>query len=94
MVVPQYYGHREKLRLSGMENLLQELNVGALRIARDVAQRTNTLMAGNICNSTVYQRDDKDAIEKTRAMFKVIPKCPLLHLFKTYWDIFMIFFYI
>lgn len=65
-----YYGHREKLRLIGMEEKLLQLNVGALRIARQVADATGTLMAGNICNTTVYQRDDVTAIEKTQAMFK------------------------
>nr|KAG5705068.1 hypothetical protein BaRGS_018798 [Batillaria attramentaria] len=65
-----YYGHREKLRLLGQENLLEPLNVGALRIARDVARRTGTLMAGNICNTTMYRRDDIVAVEKTEAMFK------------------------
>ena len=74
----QYYGHREKLRLTGMEDLLEPLNLTALRIARDVADRTNTLMAGNICNSTIYERDNSEAIEKTRVMFKVI-QCVWCH---------------
>ncbi|XP_076445006.1 betaine--homocysteine S-methyltransferase 1-like [Babylonia areolata] len=65
-----YYGHREKLRLTGMEDRLEALNVDALRLAREVADRTGTLMAGNICNSSVYRRDDPATIEATRAMFK------------------------
>ena len=32
---------------------------------------TGTLFAGNICNTTVYVRDDEDAIAAARAMFKV-----------------------
>ncbi|XP_067676254.1 betaine--homocysteine S-methyltransferase 1-like [Haliotis asinina] len=65
-----YYGHREKLRLIGKEHLIEKLNHEALKIARDVADETGTLMAGNICNTTVYVKDNRDSIEKTEAMFK------------------------
>ncbi|KAL8584382.1 hypothetical protein ACOMHN_032002 [Nucella lapillus] len=65
-----YYGHREKLRLVGLEQRLEELNLKALRIARQVADSTATLMAGNICNSTVYSRADRQAIDTVQAMFK------------------------
>ncbi|ESO90437.1 hypothetical protein LOTGIDRAFT_217867 [Lottia gigantea] len=65
-----YYGHREKLRVIGRENELETLNRKALQMARDVADRTSTLMAGNICNTTVYMRDDPEAIKKTENIFK------------------------
>lgn len=65
-----YYAHREKMRLVGKEKEIEEMNRRALRIAREVADDTGTLMAGNICNSTVYQPGNKELIEKTRAMFK------------------------
>ncbi|XP_067684996.1 betaine--homocysteine S-methyltransferase 1-like [Haliotis asinina] len=65
-----YYGHREKLRVIGREGDLERLNRDALRIARKVADDTETLMAGNLSNTTVYRRDNKDAIETTEAMFK------------------------
>jgi hypothetical protein len=45
-----YYGHREKLRLVGKEDALEQLNLAALRIAKEVADETGTLFAGNICN--------------------------------------------
>lgn len=48
-----YYGHREKLRLVGKEDALEELNHAALRIAREVAEETGSLLAGNICNCAV-----------------------------------------
>ena len=67
----QYYGHREKLRVIGREDDLEKLNREALRIARAVADDTGTLMAGNICNSTVYQRDNPQAIKETEDMFSV-----------------------
>ncbi|KAK6171120.1 hypothetical protein SNE40_019376 [Patella caerulea] len=65
-----YYGHREKMRLIGKEHLLEKLNIDALKIARRVADRTGTLMAGNICNTTVYQKDNQELVEQTEAMFK------------------------
>jgi betaine-homocysteine S-methyltransferase len=49
-----YYGHREKLRLVGKEDALEQLNLAALRIAKEVADETGTLFAGNICNCTYY----------------------------------------
>eukprot|EP00918_Siedleckia_nematoides_P039745 GHVU01086409.1.p1 GENE.GHVU01086409.1~~GHVU01086409.1.p1 ORF type:complete len:346 (+),score=40.36 GHVU01086409.1:99-1040(+) len=53
-----YYGNREKMRLIGRESELEKQNMEALRIARQVADDTGTLMAGNICNSTVYVPDN------------------------------------
>ncbi|XP_067675054.1 betaine--homocysteine S-methyltransferase 1-like [Haliotis asinina] len=65
-----YYGHREKMRLTGREDQLEALNLEALKIARQVADETGTLMAGNICNTTVFRRDSQTHIEQTEAMFK------------------------
>ncbi|OWF39508.1 betaine--homocysteine S-methyltransferase 1-like isoform X2 [Mizuhopecten yessoensis] len=65
-----YYGHREKLRQCGRERDLEKLNVTALKIARQVADDTGTLMAGNICNSCVYEVGNPASIETTRNMFK------------------------
>src|SRR6266699_6071556 len=48
-----YYGHREKLRVIGKEDILEPLNRQALRIAARVAQETGTLLAGNLCNTNV-----------------------------------------
>jgi methionine synthase I (cobalamin-dependent) len=50
-----YYGHREKLRVIGKEDILEPLNRRALDIAARVAQDTGTLLAGNICNTNVYE---------------------------------------
>ncbi|XP_005089330.1 betaine--homocysteine S-methyltransferase 1 [Aplysia californica] len=65
-----YYGHREKLRLIGKEDQLAAMNKKALALAREVARATGTLFAGNICNSTIYNRDDKESQTKVAAMFK------------------------
>ncbi|HLQ54816.1 MAG TPA: homocysteine S-methyltransferase family protein [Streptosporangiaceae bacterium] len=50
-----YYGHREKLRVIGKEDILEPLNRQALRIAARVARETGTLLAGNLCNTNVYE---------------------------------------
>ena len=67
----QYYGHRAKLRLIGREDELEALNIQALKVAREVADETGTLMAGNLCNSTTYRKDDPKSIEECRQMNKV-----------------------
>src|SRR5919107_728606 len=64
-----YYGHREKLRLIGKEDLLEPLNRQALELAREVARDTGTLLAGNISNTNVYAEDDP-ARAQVRAMYE------------------------
>src|SRR5919109_267317 len=49
-----YYAHREKLRVIGREGQLEELNRRALELAREVADETGTLLAGNISNTNVF----------------------------------------
>ncbi|CAH1799361.1 unnamed protein product [Owenia fusiformis] len=46
------------------------MNKAALKIAREVADKTGTLMAGNLSNSCVYNPKDPETIEVTRNMFK------------------------
>lgn len=53
-----YYGHREKLRIIGKEDLLEPLNRNALAIAREVARESGTLLAGNLSNTNVYEGDE------------------------------------
>src|SRR4051812_24483533 len=65
-----YYGHREKLRLIGKEDLLEPLNRGALAIAGRVAADTGALLAGNVCNTNVYLDDDAASQRAARAMFE------------------------
>lgn len=64
-----YYGHREKLRLIGMEEVLEPLNRQALQIARDVADQTGTMLAANICNTNIFEADDPETHRKVRAIF-------------------------
>jgi betaine-homocysteine S-methyltransferase len=67
MVAFTYYGHREKLRTIGREDDLEPLNREALRLAREVAQEGTALVAGNICNTWVY---DPDAPESSGAIVR------------------------
>jgi betaine-homocysteine S-methyltransferase len=60
MVAFTYYGHREKLRAIGREGDLEPLNREALRLARQVADEGNALVAGNICNTWVYDPADPE----------------------------------
>jgi betaine-homocysteine S-methyltransferase len=64
-----YYGHREKLRLIGREKDLEPMNRQALKIAKKVAREADTLLAGNICNTTAYVVDDTAAHKAVRRMF-------------------------
>jgi betaine-homocysteine S-methyltransferase len=54
MVAFTYYAHKEKMRTIGREADLEKLNRQALRLAREVAAEGNALVAGNICNTWVY----------------------------------------
>jgi len=65
-----YYAHREKLRLIGREGELEPINRQALEIARGVARRSGALLAGNICNTNVYDPGDKGSTAAVRAMFE------------------------
>lgn len=70
MVAFTYYAHREKMRLVGKEDLIEPLQLRALELAREVAdEKPGTLVCGNICNTNVYEPDDKQTHAATRAMF-------------------------
>jgi len=62
-----YYAHREKLRLIGKEQLLEQINRQALGIAKEVAAESGTLLAGNVCNTNVYIGKESNAA--VRRMF-------------------------
>ncbi|MFQ5970953.1 MAG: homocysteine S-methyltransferase family protein [Alphaproteobacteria bacterium] len=68
-----YYGHREKMRLIGKEDLLEPLNRHALAIANEVAGEAEgepPLVAGNICNTNLYEPDDQATNAVIRAMYE------------------------
>jgi len=63
-----YYGHREKLRVIGKEDLLEPLNRDALALAVEVARATDTLAAGDLCNTNAYAPDRESELA-VRRMF-------------------------
>jgi betaine-homocysteine S-methyltransferase len=65
-----YYAHREKLRLIGKEDALEEINRQALAIAAEVARESDTLLAGDICNTNVFDPDDPQSAATVRGMFE------------------------
>jgi betaine-homocysteine S-methyltransferase len=64
-----YYGHRQKLRVIGKEDILEPLNRQALAIAAKVARDTGTLLAGNVCNTNTYEPGTA-AADQARAAFE------------------------
>jgi betaine-homocysteine S-methyltransferase len=71
MVAFTYYGHRDKLRAIGREDDLEPLNRQALRLAREVASEGDALVAGNICNTWVYDPEEPEASgEVVREMYR------------------------
>jgi betaine-homocysteine S-methyltransferase len=64
-----YYAHRAKLRIVGREGDLARMNRTALRIARKVARSTGTLLAGDICNTSIYDPADAKAQRQASRIF-------------------------
>lgn len=64
-----YYAHRAKLRIIGREKDLARINRAALRIAKKVARSTGTLLAGDICNTSIYGADDPKSHAQARRIF-------------------------
>src|SRR5215469_11803374 len=69
MVALTYYAHREKLRDVGRQDDLEAMNRHAVRIAREIAQEGDALVAGNVCNTWAYDPDDRQAQDAVRAMY-------------------------
>ncbi|HEX9138527.1 MAG TPA: homocysteine S-methyltransferase family protein [Steroidobacteraceae bacterium] len=65
-----YYAHREKLRVIGREKDLLPMNRKALAIAKKVARKTDTLFAGDICNTNIYDPSDRKALKDVARIFE------------------------
>ena len=68
-----YYGHREKLRIIGKEQLLEPLQKNALKIAKDARnefKNLNLMVAGNVANTNVYDPSDKKSNVECQKMFE------------------------
>ena len=64
-----YYAHEEKLKAVGAEGHLMEINANAVHIAREVAKEYGAIVAGNICNTWVYEPDYPSTHKETRRQF-------------------------
>jgi betaine-homocysteine S-methyltransferase len=64
-----YYAHREKLRIIDKEHLLEKMNKGAIAIAKTVAGETGALVAGDICNTNIFDPDSADSKAAVQKMF-------------------------
>jgi len=64
-----YYAHKEKLKDIGMEGALTDINRAAVEIARAVADEYGLMVAGNLCNTWVYDPGDASTRKETRAQF-------------------------
>jgi betaine-homocysteine S-methyltransferase len=65
-----YYGHREKLKVIGKEAVLEPLNREALAIAREVADESGALLAGNLSNTNIYEPDVAQSQALVRRAFE------------------------
>ncbi len=67
-----YYAHREKLRVINKEHLLEKMQKAALNLAKQATDEfgdPNILVAGNICNTNIYDENDPASHKEVRAMF-------------------------
>jgi len=68
-----YYGHREKLRIIGKENLLEPLQKNALKIAKDARNEfkdLDLLVCGDVANTNIYDPNTKKLILNVRKCSK------------------------
>jgi betaine-homocysteine S-methyltransferase len=70
MVALTYYAHREKLRHVGREGDLEAMNRQAVRIAREIAREGGALVAGNVCNTWIYDPDDPATRAAVRSTYQ------------------------
>jgi len=64
MLALTFYADREKLKLIKRETSLEQFNRQAVRLAREIADEGDALVAGNICTSWQYDPKDPDNTEK------------------------------
>ena len=68
-----YYGHREKLRLIGKEELLEPLQKNALQIAKDARDEfkdLDLLVCGDVANTNIYDPNDKKSHSVCQKMYE------------------------
>ncbi len=58
-----YYAHRTKMNVIQQGDLTYEVNNRALILAKDVARKNGKLLAGNICNSTIWDGTPENTLK-------------------------------
>ena len=74
-----YYAHEEKLKDAGVHEKIEQINAQAVQIARQVANEYGCLVAGNLCNTWVYDPNDPSTHKETRRQFDQQVNYQLLH---------------
>jgi betaine-homocysteine S-methyltransferase len=64
-----FYASEDKLATVGMEGKVEEINRAAIRIAKDVAAGTDSLVAGNISLTWMYDAADSASVDRVRELF-------------------------
>ncbi|MEJ2659065.1 MAG: homocysteine S-methyltransferase family protein [Desulfobacterales bacterium] len=71
IVACTYYAHRSKLKSIEKEDKLEELNLKAISLAREVAQKGGALVAGNLSNTWEFNPHQPIESEKiVKAIFR------------------------
>ena len=68
-----YYGHREKLRIIGKENLLEPLQKNALQIAKNSAKEFKDLdlmVCGDVANTNIFDPSDRSSFKECQKMYE------------------------
>ena len=68
-----YYGHREKLRIIGKEDLLEPLQKSALKIANDAKNSFKDLdlmVCGDVANTNIFDPNDKNSFAQCQKMYE------------------------
>jgi len=64
-----FYASDDKLATVGMEGRVEEINRAAVRIANEVAADSDTLVAGNISLTWMYDLADPSSADRVRELF-------------------------
>ena len=68
-----YYGHREKLRIIGKDQLLEPLQKNALQIANDARKEFKDLglmVCGDVANTNIYDPNDNNSLKECQKMYE------------------------
>ena len=68
-----YYGHREKLRIIGKEDLLEPLQKNALKIAneaKDSFKDLDLMVCGDVANTNIFDPNDKNSFIECQKMYE------------------------